>query len=267
MILIGELLNSTRGPIRRAMADRDEKNIQELAKKQESAGAGYLDVNAGAFAEKELEFLEWLIRTVREVTPLPLCIDSPKPEALALGASLAQGDLMLNSLTAEEDKIQSVLPLVKEFNAKVIALPMDQSGLSDDEEKIFSIACHLIERLVKEGIEPDRIFLDPLIRPISTNSSCGQIVLNLLLRIRKEFPDVHRVCGLSNISFGLPKRKLLNRVFLTMSMACGLDAAIVDPLDRELMAELRAAEALVGNDPFCMNYIQLARSGALDDKD
>jgi len=267
MILIGELLNSTRGSIRRAMADRDVQNIQELAKKQEALGVNYLDVNAGAFAEKELEFLEWLIRTVREVTPLPLCIDSPRPEALALGAKLAQGDVILNSLTAEEDKFQSIIPLVKEYHAKVVALPMDQSGLSDDEEKLFTVGCHLIERLIKEGIEPDRIFLDPLIRPISTNSSCGQIVLNLLLRIRKEFPDVHRVCGLSNVSFGLPKRKLLNRVFLMMTMACGLDAVIVDPLDPVLMAELRAAEALVGNDPFCMNYIQLARSGAFENSD
>jgi len=264
MILIGELLNSTRGTIRRAMADKDENCIQELARKQETAGARYLDVNAGAFAEKELEYLEWLIQTVRKATPLPLCIDSPKSEALALGARLAQGDSILNSITAEEDKLKAILPIVKEYNAKVIALPMDESGLSDDEEKIFFIACRLIERLKKEGMESERIFIDPLVRPISANSCYGQLVLNLLWRIRKEFPDVHRVCGLSNVSFGLPKRKLLNRVFLMMTMACGLDAAIVDPFDQILMAEIRAAEALIGQDAYCMNYIQIERSGALD---
>jgi len=264
MIIIGELLNSTRETIHRAVGECDASLIKDIATKQEAAGAAYLDVNAGAFAEREIEQLEWMIRTVREATAIPLCIDSPKPEALARGCATAGGSLIVNSISAESVRFQSVLPIVKEYNTGVIALAMDDTGMSDDEDTVYNVACHLAERLMAEGVTPERIFLDPLVRPIGANSSYGGLALNLIRRIRDTFPKIHRICGLSNVSFGLPKRRILNRALLILAMASGLDAAILDPLDAPLMAHLKATEALLGYDDYCMNYIAAARSGAFD---
>ena len=258
MILIGEILNSTRKNVRRALSQKDEKYIADLALEQEAAGASYIDVNAGAFAERELEYLEWMIGVIRRATSCPLCIDSAAPEALALGCRLAGGDLLVNSISAEKQRFRSVLPIVTEFNAGVIALAMDDSGLTDDEERMFVTATRLVNDLLAEGIPLERIFLDPLVRPISTNTRYGIIVLNLLRRIRKEYAGIHCVCGLSNVSFGLPKRKIINRAFVLMAMSSGLDAAILDPLDRVMMAQIRAAESLLDRDPFCMNFIGAA---------
>ncbi|MBN1902118.1 dihydropteroate synthase [Candidatus Sumerlaeota bacterium] len=259
MIIIGELLNSTREKIRKALAEKDAAFLQDLAIKQQDAGVSYIDVNAGAFAERELDVLEWLIKVVREVTDLPLSIDSPKPEALALGCRLAGDDVILNSITAEQNNFRSIVPIIREFNTKVIALPMDHTGLSEDEGKIFSIANSLIESLGKEGVSPDRIFIDPLIRPIATNTVYGPLALNLIRRFASSFPETRRICGLSNVSFGLPKRKTVNQTFLIMAMASGLDAAIMDPLDEALMSQVKAAQALLDLDPYCMNYINAMR--------
>jgi len=261
MILIGELLNSTRKKIRSALAAKDDGYIREIALKQQEAGAHYLDVNAGAFSTSEPQYLEWMISVITETTSLPLCVDSPKPEALALGCRLAGSPVILNSITAEKEHFSRVLPIVKEFDAGVIALPLDETGLSGDEDKIYNIACRLVENLAREGIPPDRIFLDTLIRPLSTDISYGELALNLIRRFSSHFPEVHRVCGLSNISFGLPKRKLINQTFLVMAMASGLNAAILDPLDNLLMAQVKAAQALLAQDPFCMDYINFIRSG------
>lgn len=259
MIIIGELLNSTRAKIRKALAEKDAGYIQDLALKQHHAGVSYIDVNAGAFAEEELKFLEWMIRVVREVTNLPLCIDSPKSQALALGCRIAGGEVLLNSITAEKKHFQDIVPIIREFQTKVIVLPMDHTGIKDDEEKIYSVACALIESLGKEGVSPDRIFLDPLIRPIATNTLYGPLALNLIRRFSRSFPETRRICGLSNVSFGLPKRKTVNQAFLTMAMACGLNAAILDPLDEVLMSQIKAAQAILDQDPYCMNYINAMR--------
>ncbi len=264
MLIIGELLNSTRTKIRRAIADKNAAYIKEIVKKQEAAGAHYLDVNTGAFAEEELGFMKWIVGVIRDVTELPLSIDSPRAEAIALGCQLAGEAVLVNSISAESERFKAVLPIVKRYNAKVIALAMDDGGLTDDEDKMYSVACHLIENLTKQGVEPDRILLDPLVRPIGTNSIYGKIVLNLLRRITEQFPEVHKVCGLSNVSFGLPGRKIVNRSFILMAMACGLDSVIIDPLDKVMMAQIKAGEALLGKDPYCMNYIGAARRGEFD---
>ena len=265
MIIIGELLNSTRKRVRKAIKEQDAEFVKDLARKQETAGADYLDVNAGAFATEEEPYLEWLIKTVREVSSLPLCIDSPKPEVLETGCELAGDAPLINSISAEEERFRKTLPLVKKYNASVIALVMDDEGLTDDEDRMFFFFFCLIDNLTAEDISPGRIFVDCLVRPVSTNSSYGSIFLNLISRIREKYPEVHFTCGLSNVSFGLPKRKILNRAFVLLSMSRGLDAAILDPLDAALMSQIKAAEALLGRDEFCMDYIAAARSGMFDD--
>jgi 5-methyltetrahydrofolate corrinoid/iron sulfur protein methyltransferase len=269
VIVIGELLNSTRKRIRQAISEREADYIMEIAKSQEAAGAAFLDVNAGALGERELECLDWLIRVIREATNMPLCIDSPKPEALALGCELARNghgnkNMIINSISAETERYKAVLPIVKKYNAGVVALAMDDSGLTEDVDKMYTVACNLIENLIKDGVAPEKIYLDPLIRPISTNSIYGKIVLDLLKRISSQFPEIHKTCGLSNISFGLPKRKVLNRSFVLMAMTHGLDSAIIDPLDKTMMSQIKAVEALLGIDDYCMNYINASRSGDLN---
>jgi 5-methyltetrahydrofolate--homocysteine methyltransferase len=259
MIIIGELLNSTREKVRKALAEKNAAFIQDLALKQQHAGVSYIDVNAGAFADQELDYLEWMIRVVREATELPLCIDSPKSAALALGCRLAGKDVLLNSITGEQSHFQALLPIIREFQTKVIALPMDHAGLTDDEDRIYSTASRLIESLTKEGVSPDRIFIDPLIRPIATNTIYGPLALNLIRRFTRSFPETYRICGLSNVSFGLPKRKTINQAFLTMAMANGLNSAILDPLDEILMNQIKAAQVILDQDPFCMNYINAMR--------
>ena len=265
MIVIGELLNSTRKPVRKAVADGDSRYIQDIARRQEEAGADYLDVNAGAFAEQEAEKLEWMIKTIREVSDLPLCIDSPKPEILELGCRLAgDKDLIVNSISLEEERYNQVLPVIKEHEAGVIALAMDDEGLTVDSNKMFDVACRLVRRLLNDGVAPENIYLDPLVRPVGTDCRYGFIVLNLLKRLNDEFPSTHLICGLSNISYGLPERKLINRTFLVMAMACGLCAAILDPLDESLMTQRRVARMLLGRDDYCMDYISAARAGELE---
>lgn len=265
MILIGEMLNSTRKKVRAALEARDSAHVQDLARRQAEAGVAYIDVNTGALLDREIESLEWLIRAVREVTDCKLSIDSPNAEALAVGLDLAGPGALINSISAESKRYETVLPLVLKYGAPVIALGMDDAGLPENEEAGFEVIARLVERLERDGVRRERIFADPLVRPAGANTQIPPVVLNVISRVRAAFPDLHISGGVSNVSYGLPARKLLNRAFLTLCMSRGLDAAIVDPLDRDLMAEIAAAEALLGRDAYTMNYIALHRAGRLEE--
>jgi len=265
VILIGELLNSTRKEVRAALEARDTEYVQDLAQRQAKAGVQYIDVNAGAFVDQEIEILQWLIRSVRAVTDCPLSIDSPNAEALAVGLKLAGPTALINSISAESARYESVLPLLQKTGAPVIALGMDDEGLPDSEEKGFGVIAKLIERLEGDGVARERIFADPLVRPVGANTTVPPVVLGVIGRVREAFPGVHISGGISNVSHGMPARRLLNRAFLTLCMARGMDAAIVDPLDRRLMAEIAAAELLLGRDEFARNFINRHRAGLLED--
>jgi len=264
MLIIGELINSTRKQIRAAMEKRDSAYIQDLARRQAEAGARWVDVNAGAFANDEVEKLLWLISAIREVTEVPLCIDSPRPQAVEAGLAAAGVEPFLNSISAESDRYRTLIPLLKKYKARVVALSMDDGGMTDDMARVRQVADGLIKRLEDDGVPPDHIFVDPLIRPVSTNPDYGMGALEVVAEISERHPEVHRVCGLSNVSYGLPRRKLLNQVFIAMAVAKGMDSAIVDPLDPRLMANIFAAEALAGKDQFCMGYITAERDGRLE---
>ncbi|HYW81787.1 MAG: dihydropteroate synthase [Spirochaetia bacterium] len=264
MLIIGELINSTRKQIRKAIEEKDTAYIQGLAKKQVDAGAHWIDVNAGAFPDDEVGKLLWLISVIREVTDAPLSIDSPRPAAVEAGLAVAGTEPLLNSISAETERYRTLIPLVKKFHTRVIALSMDDGGMTDDMGKVWGVADRLIKRLEDDGVLPDHIFVDPLIRPVSTNGEYGTGALWLMDKISAAHPDVHKTCGLSNVSYGLPRRKLVNQVFLAMAIAKGLDSAIIDPLDTHLMAHVFAAEALSGKDQFCMNYIAAERAGKLE---
>ena len=264
MLIIGELINSTRKQIRKAIEEKDAPYIQGLAKKQAEAGAHWIDVNAGAFPTDEVEKMQWLISVIRQVTDAPLSIDSPRPAAVEAGLAMAGNEPFLNSISAESERYATLIPFVKKYGTRVVALSLDDSGMTDDMNKVWEVADGLIKRLEDDGVPPDHIFVDPLIRPVSTNGDYGMGALGLVEKITAVHPQVHKTCGLSNVSYGLPKRKLVNQIFVAMAIAKGMDSAIIDPLDQRMMANILVAEALSGKDQFCMEYITAERAGKLE---
>ena len=264
MLIIGELINSTRKQIRKAVEEKDAAYIQDLAKRQAAAGANWIDVNAGAFPTDEVEKLRWLISIIRQATEAPLSIDSPRPEAVEAGLAMAGNEPFLNSISAESERYKALIPLVRKYRTRVVALSLDDGGMTDDKGKVWEVADGLIKRLEDDGVPPDHIFVDPLIRPVSTNGDYGMGALWVVEKITAAHPQVHKTCGLSNVSYGLPKRKLVNQVFVAMAIAKGMDSAIIDPLDQRMMANIAVAEALAGKDQFCMNYITAEREGKLE---
>ena len=263
MFIIGELINSTRKRIREAVVARDSGYIQEVAMRQRDAGADVLDVNGGV-AGQEVECLKWLVGVVQEAVDLPLCLDSSDVEALRAALPLVEQRPMINSITGEEARFTAVLPLHKEFNAKVIALSMGAAGPPSRVEDRVAMGCRLVDRLTEAGLALDDIFVDPCVLPVSTGSAHGRSVAEAVAQIMARYPGVHTSVGLSNVSFGLPVRKLLNQTFLVLLMSQGLDAAIVDPCDRQLMANIAAADALLGRDEYCGAYLRSYRNGKLE---
>ncbi len=265
MIIVGERINSSRKAIQPAVENKDTAAIQDIAKKQVEAGATYVDVNAGTFLAQEPEYLEWLVRCVQEVVDVPLCIDTPNPQAAERAIKACQKTPVVNSISGESKRIAEMLPLIKKYGCQGIALCMDDSGIPDDAQSRFRIASRLLEQLKREGIKPNHVFFDPLIYPVSTGSHFGVVALDTIRRIKASLPEAQTICGLSNISHGLPNRKILNQAFLVMSMAAGLDGVILDPLDRRMMALLVASEAILGRDEFCSLYIAAHRAGKLEE--
>jgi len=260
MIIVGEKINSTRKKVKEAVGSRDVAFLQKLAVDQAAAGADYLDVNTGAFPEEEVELMEWLVQVVQEVVDIPLSLDSANPAALQTGLKVHKnGTPLINSITAEKGKFEKVVSLLKEYETPVLALALDDSGITRTVDERFVVASKLIEALCQEGVTQDKIYLDPLIQPVSVQNDFGIIALEVIRRIKQQYPDVHAICGLSNISFGLPERLKVNRCFLAMAMSAGLDSAILDPMDDELMNTIKTSEALLGRDRFCKNYIKAFR--------
>ena len=263
MIIIGERINGTSRRVRDAIISRDADFISQQAVLQAEAGAHYIDANAGTDPEREPEDLAWLVTTVQAAVDRPLCIDSPNLASLHAGLEAHQGRALLNSATGEENRQQPVLQLARAHRARLIALTLDDSGLPKTAEHRVAIAKSLALAAEDIGIGRQDLFLDPLARTIGIENDQGVAFLEAVAGIREALPGVHIICGLSNISYQMPARKLLNRTFLAMAIARGLDAAILDPLDQPLMSVICAAQTLLGRDEMCMDYIQAYRAGRL----
>jgi len=207
--------------------------------------------------------MDWLVNVVQEAVDCRLCIDSPNPAAIEMGLKLAKQKALVNSITGEEERVNAIMPMVKDYGASVVALTMDESGMPKTGEDRHRIARKIIDMIAGYDIPMDDIYFDPLVQPVGTNLDQGVAVLEGIRLIRASFPDAHITCGLSNISFGLPDRKLLNRTFLPMAMSAGIDAAIMDPTDKPLMMTLMASCAILAQDEFCLNYIKAWRQGKL----
>jgi len=263
MLIIGERINSSRQSIAQAIEKKDEEFIRQEAVKQSEAGADYIDVNAGTFLGRESEYLPWLVQVVQEATHKPLCIDTVDPQVAAAALKVHQGKAILNSISGEQERYNHVLPLIKEYGCCIVASCLDSFGIPETAEGRIKIAAHLIDSLTKEGIARGDIFIDPLVQPISVDQEAAAKALEIIEHIKKNYPEVGTTAGVSNISFGLPLRKKLNQAFAIFTMHSGLDAAIIDPTDSQLMASLISAKAVLGKDEYCTDYIKAYRGGRL----
>jgi 5-methyltetrahydrofolate--homocysteine methyltransferase len=264
MLIVAERINASRKAIRAALESMDAAAIQSEARAQDAAGADYIDVNGGTFPGREAELLTWLVETVQQVSDKPLCLDSPDASALAAALpKVRTRPPMINSINLERDRYERILPLVLECRAKVIALCQGEGVPASSAAQKVELATELVGKLTRAGVPLDDIYVDPLVFPLGTDSGSAQATIDAIGEIMQRLPGVHTICGLTNVSHGLPARKLINRTFLVAAMSRGMDAAIVDPTDAQLVSAIYAGRAVFGRDEYCMGLIEAFRDGVV----
>ena len=263
-VMIGERINPTgRKILAEEMKVADYSRVESDAIAQVAAGAQMLDVNAGIPLADEPAILAESIRRIQAVVDVPLSIDSSIIEALETGLAAYQGRPLVNSTTGETEVLERVLPLVKKYDAAVVAISNDETGISEDPNERFKIAKKIVEHAADYGIKPVDVVVDPLVMPIGAISQAGNQVFDLVRRLRAEL-KVNTTCGASNVSFGLPQRSGINNAFLPMLIAAGMTSAIVNPLHPELVQAIRAADVLTGVDVGCTSWIAAYKDSSSD---
>jgi 5-methyltetrahydrofolate--homocysteine methyltransferase len=265
MIIVGERINTSRKPVNEAVAARDDQYIKTDVRLQVASGADLIDVNAGSRRDSEINDLAWLIETIQEELPeARLCIDSPNPESIKAVLNQVEHIPMLNSTTIEKSRFEAMAPIIQMRECDIVALCIDDRGIPKNADQALENADKLINEIEKLGVIRNRIFIDPVIQAVSANQNAALVVLETIERIRREFDGINVISGLSNISFGLPNRHLVNRTFLALAMNSGLNAAIVDPTDKKLTGTILATEILLGQDQWCQEYTRAFREGKLE---
>jgi 5-methyltetrahydrofolate--homocysteine methyltransferase len=258
-VIIGERINPTgRKKVLAALKEGDFDIVRRDAEDQVAAGAAILDVNAGVPGADEPALLQQVMRTVMDVTDVPLCIDTADPEALSAALSLYEGKALINSVNGEERSLNAVLPLVKEHGAAVIGLCMDDDGIPETPEKRLAVATKIIKRAGQLGIGPEDVVIDPLALTMGADSNAGRIALETVKLVVREF-GVNITMGASNISFGMPDRKYINSAFIAMAIHAGLTCPITNPLVTEVVTAVLAADLAMGRDDYGMSWIQAYR--------
>ena len=260
MLVIGELINGMYKKIGKAIEARDKTVIQEIAKDQVERGAGMLDVNTGPYEKNPKEAMKWLVETIQSVTDAPLVLDSTKADVIEEGLKLAKKKAMINSANADEDKLNTILPLAKKYNASLIALTMDKKGIPRDKNERMEHAVKIITKCQEIGFDINDLYLDPIVLPVNVAQAQGVEVLDSI----REFkflcdPAPKTVVGLSNASQSTKERPLINRIYLVMAMANGLSAAIMDPLDKDLMDAVITAELILNKTIYCDSFLDAQR--------
>ena len=264
--VIGERINPTgRKKLAAMMENGDFSMVEADALAQVAAGASILDINAGVTAVDpnltEPPLLKKTIEIVQSITDIPLCIDSSVPAALAAGLEVANGRPLVNSVTGEEDRLETILPLVAKYNVPVVAISNDETGISEDPDVRFQVAKTIVERAADHGIKPHDIVVDPLVMPIGAMGTAGRQVFALCRRLKDEL-KVNTTCGASNVSFGMPNRRVLTGYFLAMAASNGMTSAIMNPLHDEDMHAILAANVLNGTDVSCRVWTKKFREAA-----
>ncbi len=260
LTIIGERINPTgRKALAREMTAGDFSRVTRDALAQVEAGAHMLDVNAGIPLIDEPEVLAQVIQLVQSITDIPISIDSSVVAALQRGLEVYEGKALVNSVTGEDERLETVLPLIKKYGAAVIAITNDETGISEDPDVRFEVAKKIVQRAIDHGIPKEDVLVDPLVMPVGAVRYAGRAVFRLVARCQEEL-GVNTVCGASNVSFGLPARVPLNAAFISIAMSAGLTAAITNPLESELKNAILAADVMMGNDENCMNWIRANRA-------
>jgi 5-methyltetrahydrofolate corrinoid/iron sulfur protein methyltransferase len=260
MFIIGELINGMYVSISRAIRDKDKSVIQKCALDQISAGAHALDVNCGPASKDPREDIQWLVRAIREVTDKTLVLDSSKPSVIEAGLKAVSDKVMINSTTADAQKLSVLVPLAKKYNAGLIGLAMSAKGVPQDKDQRLELAAAIVSTCVEHDFPVEDLYLDPIVMPVNVSQNAMADILESIreFKIISE-PPPKTVVGLSNVSQGARHRSLINRTFLIMAVAFGLDAAILDPLDKDLMDALITAELIVNRQIYCDSYLDAYR--------
>ena len=262
--IIGERINPTgRKILAEEMKADDFSRVEADALAQVAAGAQMLDVNAGIPLADEPALLAKAIKLVQSITDAPISIDSSIIEALEAGLEVYEGKALVNSVTGEDEVLERVLPLVAKYNAAVVAISNDETGISEDPDVRFDVAKKIVERAADHGIPYQDVVIDPLVMPIGAMSTAGRQVFDILQRIRKDL-KCNTTCGASNISFGLPQRNGINGAFLSMAMSAGMTSSITNPIHEDVMRSIMAADVLMGNDQDCLSWIRKYRDPAAE---
>ncbi|MFA5085805.1 MAG: dihydropteroate synthase [Candidatus Omnitrophota bacterium] len=264
MLIIGERINSTRAHIQEAIKARNSGFLVKEARRQIDAGAGYIDVNCAMSLGDEVQDIDWVVSVIQsEIGDVSICIDSPNYLAIkrALEAYRAKGRLFINSITGEGSRIDLIVPLAVKYNTALIALTMGDGGMPNSAEERFAIAKDILAKVSNKGFKAENLYFDPLIRPIATEPEQAREFLRSIPMIKSL--GARTICGLSNISYGLPDRKVINSTFLAMAIQSGLDGAILDPTEKQIISSISAAQALICEDEYCAEYIKAFREGRL----
>ncbi|MBE0466717.1 MAG: dihydropteroate synthase [Candidatus Desulforudis sp.] len=262
MILIGERINGMFRDIREAIEKRDPDAVVRRAELQARAGAHYLDVSTGpaAAAEEQPAIMEWLVRTAQEATGLPCCLDTVNAEAVEAGLRVHQGKAIINSTSADQARMDLVFPLAVRYGAAVIGLAMNEQGVPKDADDRLALAMELVANGDVHGLAMEDLFVDPLILPVNVAQEHAVEVLETIRQVKLlASPPPRTVVGLSNVSQRTPERPLLNRTYLVMAMAAGLDAAILDVEDQALLEAAAAANVLLNREVYCDSFVKTFR--------
>lgn len=272
MILIAERINGMFTDVKQAIADKDKKVIQELAKKQTEAGATYLDVNVGTAAADQEGTMQWLVESIQETCSTPLCLDSQKPDVIEAGLKVinAENGVLLNSTPlnkkSDEEVFDRYVAMAEAAGPKssIIALTMDKNGVPQDTDTRVAIAAEIVSKAMEKGFDPQRLFIDPIVLPVKVPNAQVQPTNILAAMDQIQYladPPPHMTIGLSNISQGASERSLINRVFLAMAMSHGLDSAIADVFDTELMNIVATTEMLMNKQIYSDSFLKVYGSG------
>jgi 5-methyltetrahydrofolate corrinoid/iron sulfur protein methyltransferase len=263
MYVIGERINGMFKDVRQAIQAKDKSIIHELAKKQIAAGAHCLDVNVGPASDDPVSTIKWLVESIREVSSAPLAIDTTKAEVMEAGIKAAGPGSVINSVTGQQAKLDALLPIAAANDASLVALTIDEKGIPRDANGRVEIALRVLAAAMERGVAPDRIYIDGVIIPVSADQMTPTHVLNTISQCKMlSDPPPKTILGLSNVSQGTQYRELINRIYLVMAIAHGLDAAIMDPMDTELMDAMITAELLLNRNVYCADFLKAYRASA-----
>lgn len=261
MIIIGEKINGSIPSVAKAIQEKNADLIRDLAKRQAEAGATFIDVCASVEEEIEVETLKWLIELVQEVTDVPIAIDSPSPHAIVGAMPFCKRPGLINSVSMEGEKVEVLFPVIADTKWEIVALCCDDTGIPKNADDRLRVFANLMEKVKEFKIDPSRLHIDPLVEMLCTTDDAMENLSVVMKEIKTQYPTIHVTGAVSNISFNLPYRKIVNLCFMVLAMNAGLDSAIFDPLNRDLMGAVYATEALLGMDDYCMEYITAFREG------